>query len=74
MGKFFTKADRQKVLAAGYKYQPSPSEIEEVKWLVKEGDFSSVEQYIESVTSDHIKIARKEQAAERRKARNGVRR
>jgi hypothetical protein len=53
---------------AGYRYKiTTPEELREAKWLIEQGDFKDMDDYIDSLTRAEIRYMRREEEAKRTK-------
>jgi hypothetical protein len=53
---------------AAYRYEiVNPDEMREAKWLIEQGDFKSLEDYIEKLTISEIKRMKREDREKKRK-------
>ena len=53
---------------ADFEYKLSKTELEEAKWLIQEGDFKDLDEFIASSRQAEINIMKREEAAKTRKA------
>ncbi len=54
---------------ADFKYEISPAELEEAKWLIEQGDFKDLDDFISFSRKMEIKIMEFEAAEKERKAK-----
>ncbi len=54
---------------ANYRYEIiTPEELREAKWLIGEGDFKDMEDYISAMTRMEIKIMKRQDAEKKKRA------
>ena len=53
---------------ADFKYVLTPTERSEAKWLIEQGDFKDLDDFIESSRRAEIRMMKRADAAKRRKA------
>ena len=54
---------------ADYQYKTTPTELEEARWLVEQGDFKSIEEFLDFMRKCEISILIDEEAEKERKAK-----
>ncbi len=53
---------------ADFKYVLSSTELKEAKWLIEQGDFKDLDDFIESSRNAEIRMMKREDAEKKRKA------